>query len=224
MISIIDGLRVILDNPEIHERLIIITAIDENILYQALNHRYKGMEKEQIRGMYKEYLEKIFIIGLKLNHLNSNEIEEFLENILPEEENEVEFNGLREPSISKTINLKDVKPPSEYIKSIIFERSNNEINSSERKYLKHTIKKLNHATPRKVRIFYYKYLIMKQLLHIRLEEKELVENWHKESDERVIVDILIHTSNNLNIDAFECKQSPEVLDILKDTANMVSIL
>jgi len=224
VISIIDGLRVILDNPEIHERLIIITAIDENILYQALNHKYDGMDKEQIKAMHKEYLEKIFIIGLKLNHLNSNEIEEFLENILPEEENEVEDTESTEPSISKAIDLKDVKSPSEYVKSIIFEQSNYEINSSERKYLKHTIKNLNYATPRKVRIFYYKYLIMKKLLHIRLEEKGLVDNWREESDERVIADILIHTSNNLDIDTFECKKGHEILNVLKDTANMVSIL
>ena len=224
VINIIDGLRVILDNPEIHERLIIITAIDENILFQALNHKYDGMDKEQIEAMHKEYLEKIFIIGLKLNHLSSNEIEEFLENILPEEENEIEDTRPIEPSISKIVKLKDIKPPREYIKSIIFERSDYEINSSERKYLKHTIKNLNYATPRKVRIFYYKYLIMKQLLHIRLEEKGLVDNWRSESDERVVADILIHTSNNLDINTFECKKGDEILAVLKDTASMVSIL
>ncbi len=224
VISIIDGLRVILDNPVIHERLIIITAIDENILYQALDHKYIGMKKKQVKAMHKEYLEKIFIIGLKLNHLSSNEIEEFLENILPEEENEIEDTEPIEPSISNTINLKDIKSPTQYIQSTIFERSNYEINSLERKYLKHTIKNLNYATPRKVRIFYYKYLIMKQLLHIRLEEKGLVDNWRTESDERVIADILIHTSNDLDINTFECDKGNEILAVLKDTASMVSIL
>lgn len=227
VISIIDGLRVILDNPEIHKRLIIITAIDENILYQALNHKYSGIDTSKIDEMHKEYLEKIFIIGLKLNHLNSNEIEEFLENILPEEDDTKEYlpeNESPENTLHKTVKFNDLKSPSDAIKTMLFERSNYEINSDERKHLTQIIKTLNNATPRKVRIFYYKYLILKQLFHIRLEEKYLVETWRTESDERVIADILIHISNNLDINNFTCNKSDEIIEALKDSANMVSIL
>jgi len=83
IVNIIDGLRVILDNSEIHNRLIIITAIDEKILIKAIKHKYSQLGDNEIDLVFQEYLEKIFIIGLKLDSLNDTEVGEFLETFLP---------------------------------------------------------------------------------------------------------------------------------------------
>ena len=104
------------------------------------------------------------------------------------------------------------------------EKSDYEISSKEREYLIEVIKKLENTTPRKIRIFYYKYLIMKQVFHIRLEEKGLILNWHDESDEKIIADLLVHLANKHDIDKFENNKYAKVIEELKYVAEMVSVL
>jgi len=235
IILIIDGLRVILDNPVIHERLIIITAIDEEILKVALRHKYENIEDDRLSTMYKEYLEKIFIVGLKLNALNNNQVQEFLTNIFPKEKTSVsqkEFVDIPEnnpsqndapatnPKHSGSSSKRDDDLPENSAK----QRDDYEISNSERGYLLEVIKKLKNPTPRKVRIFYYKYLIMKQLFHIRLKEKGLIQGWHDNSDETVIADILVHMANGEDFEKFGNDKNEEIINELKYVANMVSVL
>ena len=229
VISIIDGLRVILDNPEIHERLIIITAIDEKILKEALKHKYESIEDNKIDMMYGEYLEKIFLIGLKLNKLNNYEIEDFLNNILPEKQEEYtksvylgDNTFVGEKTFSNGEDIEKVSKKTTEEPKI--EKSDYEISNKEREYLIEVIKKLENTTPRKIRIFYYKYLIMKQLFHIRLEEKDLIVNWHDDSDEKIIADILVHLANKNDLDKFENDKNTKIIEELKYVAEMVSVL
>ncbi|HFU76462.1 MAG TPA: serine protease [Arcobacter sp.] len=239
IISIIDGLRVILDNPVIHERLIIITAIDEEILKVALQHKYKNVEDESLSRMYTEYLEKIFIIGLKLNPLNNHEVQEFLNNILPNKEKSTVFKTESINSLEIVPQEVDVSSSSNQENRLLMNGEQNdelsvensaqqiddyEISDDEQDYLLEIIKKLKNPTPRKVRIFYYKYLIMKQLFDIRLKEKGLTQSWYENSDGTVIADILILMANGEDFEKFGNDENEEIINELKYVVNMVSVL
>ncbi|MCG9752060.1 hypothetical protein L1D54_16405, partial [Vibrio brasiliensis] len=85
--------------------------------------------------------------------------------------------------------------------------------------------KLNNPTPRKIKIFYYKYLILKQVFHVRLIENNLIEKWNIESDEKSILEILIHISNKKDLNNYKNSNiSSDVLKELKYSANMLSVL
>jgi len=231
VIDIIDGLRIILDNEEIHKRLIIITAIDEQILYKALSEKYKQMDNDILQKMHKEYLEKIFIIGLKLNTLSVKENQEFLKNLFPKgssslkkttatEENTNKVNedrGVEKINQKQNVNINKVSIAENEVEDL-------EVNEHEQAYLLLVIKELKNSTPRKIRIFYYKYLITKRLFNIRLKEKNLVNDWNQDSDEKVIADILIHISNGNETSSFSSNKNKSIIEELKYTADMVSIL
>ncbi len=244
VIDIIDGLRVILDNPEIHSRLIIVTAIDETILRQALVHKYKDINDNNtalLNSMYREYLEKIFIIGLKLNILNNREMEEILLTILPDIDEVIMDNNESniEEDVTDTSSIVDddrIHEPTnteniainESVTTIIETQNNNneisEINIHEKTYLLEAIKKLENVTPRKIRIFYYKYLVMKILFDIRIREKGLISDWNIEKNEKIIIDLLIHLANNNESDRFVFNGNDEILEELIYVGEMVSVL
>ncbi|PKH86885.1 hypothetical protein CXF79_09115 [Colwellia sp. Bg11-28] len=246
VISIVDGLRIILDNPEIHKRLIIVTAIDEEILREALAVKYNAIKNLDIPKMYQEYLEKVFIIGIKLNELEKIEMEEYLGKILPdlnfdtkeietsiEKANEEVEESKEEQSITNDKGMPNEKIVDENIneEQSELELTENkeltelELTEDEKRYLITSIQKLKDATPRKIKIFYYKYLILKQLFHVRLTDKNLIEKWDTHNDEKIIMDILIHISNQQPISDFiyDVKDN-DILDALKYSSNMVSAL
>ena len=75
IIDIMDSLRLVLEDESINKKLTIITAVDERILLKSIKHKY--FEKENIGKNNdinpKEYIEKFFLIALKLNHLNDKD-------------------------------------------------------------------------------------------------------------------------------------------------------
>ena len=234
VINIVDGLRVILDNPEINKRLIIVTAIDESILKYALSYKYSSFSKEaHVDDMYKEYLEKIFLIGLRLNNLSDFEIKDFLHNIMPVNKNtddsknanhsvtESIFNDHTSNSIQSTVS--DIVPNNKLLETN-YNEGELDLNDYEREYISNAIINLKNATPRKIRIFYYKYLIMKKLFHIKLYEKDLLDFWDNSCDEKIIIDTLIHLSNGESVHTFQSNRDDEVIDAIKYTAEMVSVL
>jgi len=222
VVGIIDGLRVILDNPEIQKRLIIITAIDEYILEHSFNLKYKDY-KEHID--VQEYLDKIFIIGLKLNDLESYEITEYIENLLPETSDQstkaTNTNTVKNLHVKKLFNSDtNNKSSNEEVSQI---DSQFELTSREKKHLIQSIKKLKGATPRKIKIFYYKYLILKKLFISRLLEKELLEEWNKNHDEKIIFDTLLKVCNKEDPNELGKDKKQDIMDALKYTSKMVSV-
>jgi len=269
IVNIIDGLRVILDNIEIHNRLIIITAIDEKILMEAIRHKYAQLNGDKLDLVLREYLEKVFIIGLKLDSLSDTEVSEFLKTFLPkikptEHEKNIENminstlsepkssnNNDELPSEEKPQNDEDtsintIEPQTEEKPDKIPESLKNEdistntiesqteevskttenITYFEREYMINTLQNLENNTPRKIRIFYYKYLIMKQLFYIRLKEKGLFNNWKdNEENGKLLIDILIDVTNNNSMEDFSSDiGDEEILIELKYVVNMVSVI
>ncbi|PKI18100.1 KAP family P-loop NTPase fold protein [Colwellia sp. 12G3] len=237
--GIIDGLRVILDNPEIHNRLLIITAIDDNLLRASLDYKYQTWETKNIDQMYTEYLEKIFVIGIKLDQIESTEISEVLENTIPPADSS---------KISKKIILDEITPVESISPEV--EEGNKKINPqaepqdrkankgdstssknendfelsmAERAYLINSIKHLKQATPRKIKIFYYKYLILKKVIHALISDKGLLDSWNSSIDEFVIMDLLLHISNGGDIEQFNFEQKyASMVKTLKYSTKLVS--
>ena len=244
IVKLIDGLRIILDNSEIHKRLIIITAIDEGILKSSIEEKYPNLTVKSKENLFQEYLEKIFIIGIKLNNLDHDEVKEYLSKLIPKRSSkEAILNNKNDTLVSSknisTLNeltekevMIDSKPISTTLKdndvshsTIEDTEDDYELSEKEETALIDAITRLENPTPRKIKIFYYKYLILKQIFHIRLLRKELVNIWDISSDEKLIIDMLIYVSNSKNTEGFN---NPNVKDSvmaeLKYSANMLSIL
>lgn len=245
IVKLIDGLRIILDNEEIHKRLIVITAIDERILKKSIEDKYQNLKKHN-GDLFQEYIEKIFIIGIKLNDLEIDEVKEYISNLVkndrtnsnnsehktsPEISNApkgMNTNPIDSPESFITIEdnheTKPVDNPKLMINTLDLEKEI-EISKEEETALIESIASLNNPTPRKIRIFYYKYLILKQIFHVRLSDKELIDTWDIESDEKVIIDILIHISNKEDASSYSNNNiSIDILAELKYSANMLSVL
>ncbi|PME57466.1 hypothetical protein BCV33_12005 [Vibrio lentus] len=240
IVKLIDGLRIILDNPEIHERLIVITAIDEGILKESVEDKYPNLTVKSKEDLFQEYLEKIFIIGIKLNSLEHDEVKEYLSKLIPKRIkndptiNDNEFfrdrttiNPLQKnETVSNSLKTSAVFVDNDLDKSIIENVEDNyELSEKEEAALINSITRLENPTPRKIKIFYYKYLILKQIFHVRLLNKELVNTWDFSSDEKLIIDMLIHVSNHKTSEGFNNHRVEDsVMVELKYSANMLSIL
>ena len=106
VIQNIDALRVMLDEDEICKRLVIVTAIDERILKNAVRIKYTPLLKTlsgsvenehspnenkrssddfDLNVLIPEYLDKIFISAIKLGELNTDQREEYLKELLEKE-------------------------------------------------------------------------------------------------------------------------------------------
>ncbi|MGE5340757.1 MAG: P-loop NTPase fold protein [Candidatus Omnitrophota bacterium] len=88
LIQVIDSLRVLLEEKEISKRVIALVAVDERILAHAINYKYQKiiskderLEQVDIPSLTHEYLDKLFLLGVKLNPLNNEEKEEILHSI-----------------------------------------------------------------------------------------------------------------------------------------------
>lgn len=75
IIDIMDSLRLVLEDDEINKKLTIITAVDERILLKSIKHKYYSKNEvfNNCEISQKEYIEKFYLIALKLNHLDDND-------------------------------------------------------------------------------------------------------------------------------------------------------
>ncbi len=176
--------------------------------------------------------------------LEPKEIEEILSTVLPEnvlfEDENIGNNN--EKKLNDDINLStthkeedtyiSVEPVDsiDILQSIAEGDKDNvsenfeEINMYERDHLLRAVQKLKNATPRKIRIFYYKYLIMKQIFNIKIKEKKLDLQWKQDKDEKIMIDLLIHLANGHAVSDFKNKKNEKVFNILAYTAEMVSVI
>jgi len=175
IISVIDALRVMLEDEEISKKVIIVAAIDERVLKGAILWKYKDLLKEQNiindGSVTQEYMDKLFICGIKLAHLNTSERDEIFQaftkgkvetSIRPtapsalEEEDDIEDGG-------------DIDPKE----TILTETSNTfELNQREYNQFRNFLKECESATPRQIRIIYYRYLLARNIYQGILKDKE----------------------------------------------------
>ena len=91
IIQLIDALRVILEEPEIAHRIIVLAAIDERILKRAIRSKYLPLlqqsgvrdgDLEKLPLLVSEYIDKLFLAGVKLGDLSGGERQEYLEALI----------------------------------------------------------------------------------------------------------------------------------------------
>ncbi|MUK31900.1 hypothetical protein GNP44_17665 [Aliivibrio fischeri] len=243
VLDVIDGLRLILDNPKIYKRVIIISAIDERMLRSAIDAKYLSFNKSQRNDIYSEYLQKIFIIGLKLEDLCDNETFEIIDKLLPKikentnnldnkepdrapnrKEDVIDISPLETEDSSRSQKFKNAQNYNSTEKVDSDEEGSNEISQSERNQLLTSMTKLNIRTPRSMKIFYYKYLLSKKLLFLSLQDKGLIGEWEKSKHESQLIEHLIAISNKVNVDEIYKNKRTDVEDVIQKVAMLVSAI
>jgi hypothetical protein len=260
IIENIDALRVMLENDEISSRLIVIAAIDERVLKRAIKAKYHTLVqydigdtdstefKTHLDMLTNEYLDKLFISGIKLSELSQRERKEMFAAISKRErrqqkpqsapaivKTEIEISedllrkvtkpeevpGLLEQlaqmnvswhshvkNESVTIKEGELALESEFgnvqtVREIIESKTKNSqvvgdhsLTNEEIETLEYYLEDWHDATPRKLRIFYYRYLLAKNLLINRYTKLGKRNIWQRSELSRVFIEMLINYSNS----------------------------
>ncbi|MDP3022017.1 MAG: P-loop NTPase fold protein [Sulfuricurvum sp.] len=181
IIDIIDTLRLMLDDDEIRTRVKVIAAIDERILEKAIVHKYANTSDNIISA--KEYIEKFFLVGIKLNRLSQYDVEKLIDMYIGEINNigEMEkknnndtidqiannFNEATRQNTSSVANipLKKVTTPTVVYDALSDKSIDLTISNDEKKYIFEKMKMMVEPTPRKINIYIHRYLLFKALAH-----------------------------------------------------------
>ena len=254
IIQNIDALRVMLDDEEISKRLIIITAIDERILKNAIRTKYNSLivsnnkthevtidndttelhhDDKFINELISEYIDKLFISAIKLGGLNIAQKQEFLDELLKDQ---IEKSNIEKEIISKnedpsTSNNKTNQPDFESIIDLAI-RDNDfiikdgdlaledkdgnlistldiELNAQNKweklkkievTLLGEIIRDWTLATPRRISIFYFRYLLCKNLLIRKYTLMRETNVWQDKNGIKALMSLLLESSNKYDPD------------------------
>ena len=191
IVQLIDSLRVMLEDDEVAKRVVVITAIDERILKLAIRSKYNSIVKEgdavNINMLTKEYFDKLFIIGIKLGDLSSQERDEFFLEFIKndvkvvEDKDDIaiafeemslpaESDGLLKHGSSMQEAMPDISAKTKLEFNVDLTVNKEAVSRIDKLYpdeiamLRSCLKNYDNATPRQIRIFYYRFLMAKNLL------------------------------------------------------------
>jgi len=162
ILEVIDSLRIMTENDKISKNLTIVAAIDERILKRVIRNKYSEMveknknseENEMLDALTREYLDKLFIFGIKLSSLNDQEKVDIFDNYTAGIENLMA--GIpAKIFIKKPYNVEQI------------------VTANDFEFIREYLKKVNEITPRQIRIVYNKYLLAKEILKVKLQVSEL---------------------------------------------------
>ncbi|MGZ3863657.1 MAG: P-loop NTPase fold protein [Bacteroidia bacterium] len=217
---IIDALRVMLEDEEISKRVVVIAAIDERVLKRAIKWKYHDLlikdceidEKVRMslsKSITNEYMDKLFLSGINLGALTTNERKAILSKYIgnrvyrikansgPKESN-IDFNEVNASNYSnKTSSYNENVSPMNAQKNDEIDMSNFDLTTEEETSLSMLMDYPETLTPRQIRIFYYRYLLARNILNSKLisisekPEKELLNNLAK-----LLMDYTIIGNNN----------------------------
>lgn len=163
MLSVVDSLRTILENKEICKRLIIVCAVDGERLKSAISTKYEGGgildtqdKKTAASQLAREQIDKLFISGIKLFKLSHEEKVEYLVSL---------FGNQMTPEFKSKItstftpsNENDEKGQSEEADVLDNSKALESFSNAMNKGI------LDDATPRQLKITYYRYLLANNIL------------------------------------------------------------
>jgi hypothetical protein len=203
IISIIDSLRVMLEDDEISKRVVVLAAIDERVLKRAIKWKYHDiimkdteLNKEgrplMSRIIINEYMDKLFLTGINLGSLNFTERKAILgkyvgrsrvykesnDSIIAEKKSQKETVMAKiNPTSSKEIqsttpydNINDKKQSETELRSnrSAIDESKYDLLEEENNTLLDLLQYNDTLTPRQIRIFYYRYLLARNILKYRI--------------------------------------------------------
>lgn len=163
MVSIIDSLRTVLENEDIRKRLIVICSVDHNKLMSGVEYKYKELfskdeEKDELKKIAIEQLDKIFLTGLSLSRLDIEQQIEFLAKIADikstsdKNEQQVPYSPNRHVNSLYAVKVGDENPDK---------IDTSKIYSMLSEYIRNSKSKL---TPRKIRVIYYRMLLANNII------------------------------------------------------------
>ena len=161
MVSLIEALRTVLENPKIQERLIVICSIDEKKLLQSYKQELiaNGFNQEQSNQLSREQLDKLFLFGIKLADLDSTQLQEYLETLIENSNSENKTNTPNEQK--EEIPFSTARQKGTFIPTNASEKipelNDERIESLFKDYFV-SHRNLRTITPRKIRIMYYQVL------------------------------------------------------------------
>lgn len=222
IIQIVDYIRVLLDDDEIKSRITILAAIDERILIHAIQNKYrKFIENKDNDATYKElcreYMDKLFLSGLKLGPLTEYEREEMVngftkpylkkiaEKII---ETITTENGSGSPEQKQTSTIPN--PPiasqtaSDNDSDEPPQSETYSLEDWEQEFLKKLIAESGDLTPRNIRVFTYRYLLGKKLIEkpLQNETKPSYQQWYYTREARKCYALkLYHYSFRSDVDS-----------------------
>lgn len=257
VIQIIDSLRILLEDPEIAQRLVIIAAIDERILKLAIKNKYDsllGVEKKEqgkhtleLQKITDEYMDKLFISGIKLGKLSSLDRDDFMlaltksdrqnnsgkktiDEILKEEQ--AYLDSMMTPQAYQDLVNSEIAAQEEeqfYMDNLTDQYPNYEtdhlgssspipwlqqgqeikvhkdkLTNEEVDILRFAIYRYTEATPRQIRIFYYRYLLAKNLLARRYRKMGHNNIWIGTKHSKIIAKLIV---------AYTTTTEPDILQL-----------
>ena len=254
IIQNIDALRIILEDPEISKRLVIITAIDERVLKRAIKSKYVKLihleskantiaSRKKLAALTNEYLDKLFLSGIKLGELSPEEKKDYFD-VLTKNEREPDGPVVNETNTTSTsvkhpIPMENGSQQRDPIEEMYFETrpieplvkalmgikkedspiKSHKLTKEEVKVLRESLMDWGDTTPRKIRIFYYRYLLAKNLLITRYFVLKRENVWQRESLCKAFIQYLIEFSemhNPDNITKEKVKAREKILENVAD--------
>ena len=254
VIQLIDSLRVLLEDVEIGKRVVIVAAVDERILKLAIKNKYHALLslekleaeefKTRLERMTDEYMDKLFISGIKLGDLSvlhrddfigeltkadrakglalktlkevieedrryeDGKMSENLQDILihdaierQQEQDDYE-NGLFEDYVEPDYHT-EILEPSKPLPDGAVEVDFGQLSEEEVDILRLAVSLYADATPRQIRIFYYRYLMAKNLLARRYRTLSKTNVWIRTRNAKIIAKLIIKYTVSLERDLLE---------------------
>ncbi len=158
ILEVIDSLRIMTENEKIAKNLTIVAAIDERILKRVIRNKYSKMvdDEAMLDVLTREYLDKLFLFGIKLAALNEQERVEIFDNYTSKIENLMSGSPTK-VFIKKPYDVNQIVVPNDF------------------NFIREYLKKVKEITPRQIRIVYNKFLLSKEILKANLQVEELNE-------------------------------------------------
>ncbi len=214
IIQIIDALRVMLEDQSIGSKLVVVTAIDERILMRSIKHKYSSLvkfdgdnkkdENEKLSELTREYIDKLFILSIKLGDLEDREKAEYFDELTKEDRiietiempttpivdlNETETDQSIQDEVKEKINDTITTNNKERIEEI--SKQVKKLTTEEIHFLRESLKAFRGATPRQIRIYYFRYLLTKSLLIKRYGKNGRENIWISQLYGPILMQLLI---------------------------------
>jgi hypothetical protein len=214
IIQVVDALKVMLEEPEIAKRMLILVALDERVLKMAIRFKYHQFISEDNRDLdnqkaldetksflntvTKEYIDKLFIGGIRLGALNYDERLIMLDNITKGKIKGYSVGGF-DQTFSRDFEHNDTNSKSPLVNfetiatEIVFPTADNtEISKDEYTMLRQVLARFNEGTPRSIKIFYYRFLLAKRVLNYKLNRgSKLHGEWSELKSNKIMLPYLI---------------------------------
>ena len=191
------------------------------IKYLAL---FKKEDFGEMAELINEYFDKLFMLGLKLGDLSASERDEYFIHLTMQDRDELEvpqyeshlirqkestFGNASEKSkeTKKEIEI-DQKQPNDIKKNEGNERggisnlsieagsieNSDKLKPEEIELLRKALRKHSPLTPRQIKIFYYRYLLVKIILEIEYSRTKQVNTWLYPKRCELMVDLILEYS------------------------------